>query len=420
MGVRRPIEGLTLRPNRRTLLLGAGSMLALGGCAVGGMDGPAATTALSPGDNSADQPARPPQATVKVAMLLPLSGHGQSAAIAKGMKQAGELALFDRDDGSFQLVVLDDKGTPDGARAAADQAIKDGAELLLGPLFAANVTAAAGPARAARVPLIAFSNDRQVAGSGAYVIGHLVETEVDRVVSYAIAQGRRRIAALIPDEPYGHLAEAALKAAAQRDGGTIVALQRFPRAANGMLDPARQLGLALRELETGGQPAQALFVPGDPELLAQLAPLMTYAGIETSGLKILGTGAMDQPGLGREKRYIGAWFAAPDPKGWREMNTQFANTFGTAPPRIAALAYDAVGLAVTLSKGAPGNRFSPENLTRTSGFNGVDGLLRLSPQGLPTRSLAVLEVQDFGATVVDTASAPLTSAVTDGASVRLN
>jgi len=268
--------------------------------------------------------------------------------------------------------------------------------------------------------LIAFSNDRQVAGSGAYVIGHLVETEVDRVVSYAIAQGRRRIAALIPDEPYGHLAEAALKAAAQRDGGTIVALQRFPRAANGMLDPARQLGLALRELETGGQPAQALFVPGDPELLAQLAPLMTYAGIETSGLKILGTGAMDQPGLGREKRYIGAWFAAPDPKGWREMNTQFANTFGTAPPRIAALAYDAVGLAVTLSKGAPGNRFSPENLTRTSGFNGVDGLLRLSPQGLPTRSLAVLEVQDFGATVVDTASAPLTSAVTDGASVRLN
>jgi ABC-type branched-subunit amino acid transport system substrate-binding protein len=321
------------------------------------------------------------------------------------MKQAGELALFDRDDGSFQLMVLDDKGTPDGARQAAEQAVKDGAELILGPLFAGNVAGAAGPARAARIPLIAFSNDRQVAGNGVFIVGHTVETETDRVVGYAASRGLRRFAALVPDDAYGHLAEATMKGAAQRAGGSVVAVQRLPRQANGMLEPARQLGLALREVEAAGQPADALFLPGDPELLAQISPLMAYAGIEAAKLKILGTGAMDQPGLGRDKTYLGAWFAAPDPSGWRQFNSQFVKTYGSAPPRIATLAYDAVGMAISLSKAPAGTRYSPDTLTRSSGFAGVDGLLQLSSSGLPTRALAVLEVQDLGAIVVDPASA---------------
>lgn len=392
---------------RRSLLAGAIGSLALGGCAIGG--GPEAPLAGSQpaegggGPQHDGQQQRPP--AVKVAMLLPLSAATQHAAIAKSMKQAGELALFDRDDGSFQLAALDDKGTPEGARAAAEQALKDGAELILGPLFATTVAAAAVPTRAARVPMIAFSNDRQVAGGGVYIIGHVVDTEVERVIAFATAQGRRRIAALIPDEPYGHLAEAALNATARREGASIVALQRYPRAANGMLEPSRQLGLSLKELEAGGQPADTLFLPGDAELLAQLAPLMTFAGIDTSKLKILGTGAMDQPGLGRDRTYAGAWFASPDPKGWREFNTQYVKTFGSAPPRIATLAYDAVGLAISLAKAPPGARFTAENLTRASGFAGVDGTFQLSPGGTPNRRLAVLEVQDFGAIVVDPASA---------------
>lgn len=412
----------------RRLHLGRRDFIALlaamtsGGCAMGGLDGTPPTAALpateqpTRPETPADAPARP---SVKVAMLLPLSGATQHAAIAKSLKQAGELALFDRDDGSFQLIALDDKGTPEGARQAAAQAVKDGAELILGPLFGANVGAAASAARAANIPVIAFSNDRQAAGPGIFLIGHAVEPEVERVVAYAANQGKRRFAALIPDEPYGHLAETALRAAVQRSGGAIVGLQRYPRAANGMLEPARQLGLALRELEAGGQPADALFLPGDPELLAQLAPLVTYAGIDTSKLKIIGTGAMDQPGLGRVKMYAGAWFASPDPKGWQDFNAKYASTFGTAPPRIATLAYDAVGIAIVLSKAPAGSRFTAETITRPSGFSGVDGVIQLTAGGAAMRNLAVLEVQDFGAVVVDPASAPGPIQMS-GAGLRMN
>jgi ABC-type branched-subunit amino acid transport system substrate-binding protein len=394
---------------RRTWLAGslAVATVALAGCAVSGGPGPGVASVESGplGESSGTEGAPVRRApAVKVAMILPLSGAGQPAAIAKGMKQAGELALFDRDDGRFELAVLDDKGTAEGARAAAEQAVKDGAELILGPLFSSSVQAAAGPATAARVPMIAFTNDRQVARPGVNVMGLLVESEVERVVAFAVSQGRQRIAAFVPDDAYGHLAEAAFKSAMQRSNGQIVALQRYPRSPNAMLEPARQFGMALKELEAGGQGADALFLPGDPDLLTQLASLVTYAEIPTANLKILGTGAMDQPGFGRQKFYLGAWFAGPDPKAWRQFSDQFAKTFGAAPPRVASLAYDAVGLAISLASGPSGQRYTPETLGRPSGFPGVDGTLTFSGSGVPSRSLAVLEVKDFGTVVVDSPS----------------
>ena len=58
------------------------------------------------------------KANVKVALLVPLSAQGQPGLIGKSLKQAAELALFERDNPSVQLIVKDDKGTPEGAKAA--------------------------------------------------------------------------------------------------------------------------------------------------------------------------------------------------------------------------------------------------------------------------------------------------------------
>src|SRR4051812_3350800 len=58
---------------------------------------------------------------VKVALLVPLSAQGHPGIIGKSLKQAAELALFERDNPNLQLIVKDDKGTPEGARAAAEE-----------------------------------------------------------------------------------------------------------------------------------------------------------------------------------------------------------------------------------------------------------------------------------------------------------
>src|SRR3989337_3242288 len=74
--------------------------------------------------------------TVKVALLLPVTASGSTPAVAKALKQAAELALFDFDNPNVTLVPKDTKGTPEGARLAAESALQDGAALIIGPLVA--------------------------------------------------------------------------------------------------------------------------------------------------------------------------------------------------------------------------------------------------------------------------------------------
>lgn len=361
---------------------------------------PATTASVKPGDAPATTQRQRP---VKIAMLLPLAGFEQAAVIGKAMKQAGEMALFELDNPAVQLVVKDDKGTAEGAKAAAEEAIKEGAEVILGPLLSRAVPGAASVAKPAGIPVIAFSNDRQVAGQGVYLMSFLVEPEVARVVSFAASQGKRRFAALIPDDAYGRSIEPAFREAVARAGGSIAAIELYPVQANGMLETAKRVMATVKAGEHEGQPVDALFIPGGPDQLPQLGPLIAYSGVDTAKVKLLGTGAWDYPNIGRDAAFVGGWYPGPDPRGFSEFSQRFAKTFGSAPPRIASLAHDAVTIAVSLSQNAPGTRYTAANLTRASGFAGIDGTVMFSATGTTERSLAILEVQSFGSSIVDAA-----------------
>ena len=145
------------------------------------------------------------------------------------------------------------------------------------------------------------------------------------------------------------------------------------------------------------------------ELVARLLP---QAEIDTAKVKLIGTGGMDYPNAGRDARLLGAWYPAPDPRGWSDFSQKYAKSYGQAPPRIASLAHDAVSLAIALSGGAEGQRYGAEQLTRPTGFTGVDGAFRLLPDGGTDRTLAILEVQKFGAGIVDAGSSASPGAAT--------
>jgi ABC-type branched-subunit amino acid transport system substrate-binding protein len=344
---------------------------------------------------------------VKVALLLPIGAGGSTQGVAKALKQAAELALFDFDNPNIVLVPKDTQGTPGGARAAAESAIRDGAELILGPLFAQEVQAVAPVARQANVPVIAFSSDENVAGGGVYLLSFLAGRDVARIVSFAEARGKRNFAELVPQSPYGRIAEAAFGRAVSAGGGQIAINAPFPAGdASGMIAPVRQVANAIK----GGQRIDAVFIPAGREDLPSLASLLAANDLSSARVQLLGTGQWDYPNIGAEKALIGGWYPAPDPKGWANFTQRYAKTYGAAPPRLASLAYDAVSLAVSLSQGAPGQRYSAAQLTRSSGFAGVDGLFRLLPDGTCERGLAILEVHDGGAVVIDPAPNSFTTA----------
>jgi branched-chain amino acid transport system substrate-binding protein len=367
----------------------------IGACTSGGPD--AATGSLSP------EPAkdRPP---VKIAVLVPLSAHGQSGIIGKSLKQAAELALFERDNPNLQLIVKDDKGTPEGAKAAAEDALKSGATLIIGPVFAKSVAAAAPVGRKAGVPVIAFSNDRQVAGNGVYLLSFQPGPEVERVIAYAAAQGKRRYAALISQDALGKTVEPVFRDAVTRAGGTVVALETYQGSANAMLEPLRKISAAITAAEAEGAPIDALFIPGGQEHLEMLSRLLPQAQINTQQVKLLGTGGMDYPNAGRDAGLVGAWYPGPDPRGWNDFAQKFAKSYGQSPPRIASLAYDAVSMAIALASGPESERYTQSTITRANGFSGVDGAYRLLADGTANRSLAILEVQRIGAATIEPAS----------------
>ncbi len=346
-------------------------------------------------------PARP---AVKVALLLPLGAPGNTAGIARALKQAGELALFDFDNPNVTLMAKDTRGTADGAKTAALAAVSSGAELIIGPLFAESVAAAAPIARQANIPMIAFSSDRKVAGNGVYLLSFLAGRDVPRIISYAMSRGKSRFAGLIPKGAYGDIVAQNFRSAISRGGAQLVALERIPLDANGMLEPTKRIA-ALAKSEDPQFPAQvdAIFIPAGPDSLPTISALIPYYEINTEQVQLLGTGLWDYPNIGKEKPLVGGWYPAPDPKGWRAFTQRYVKTYEKTPPRLASLAYDAVSLAVSLSTNPKGQRYTARQITRASGFAGVDGLFRLLSDGTSQRGLAVLEVQKFDSRTVDPA-----------------
>jgi ABC-type branched-subunit amino acid transport system substrate-binding protein len=370
----------------------------LAACSVGGLGGGSASV---PGAAATPPQGAPAGQPIKVALLLPLTGNVNAQAVAKAMKQAAELALFDFDKPTVKLIPKDTHGSPDGARQAAQEAVKEGAELIAGPLFANEVSAVAPIAQAARVPVIAFSSDRSVAGNGVYLLSFVAGSDVPRMIAYAASQGKTRFAALFPQNDYGRLAEQAFQRAVQEHHGQVVMIKTFPADANGMLPPVKEMSVLAKK----DAPPQidAIFIPAGGDTLPSLAPLFPYYEMDTKNIKLMGLSGWDYVGAGKEPALLGGWFAAPDPKGWQDFTRRYVETYSEAPPRLASLSYDAVSLAISLSANPPDRRFVPTELTRASGFQGVDGLFRFRPDGTAERGFAIMEVQKYGNQVIDPA-----------------
>ena len=77
--------------------------------------------------------------------------------------------------------------------------------------------------------------------------------------------------------------------------------------------------------------------------------------------------------------------------------------YGSPPPPIAGLAYDALALAAVLAQRGGEDMFSRAALTSPDGCAGILGIFRLRPDGLPERGLTVLQVNRKGTEIVDPA-----------------
>ncbi|HEU4956874.1 MAG TPA: penicillin-binding protein activator [Sphingomicrobium sp.] len=323
-----------------------------------------------------------------IAVIVPLTG--PDGPIGTSISNAAKLALVDTKEQTLRITVYN-SAAPGGAAAAAAKAIAEGNRLILGPLLAEDVRAAAPVAQRSNVPVIAFSNDEGVAGNGVYILGLTPDQSISRVVAHAQSKGMKSFGALVPTGLYGQRAAQSLLTSVQKSGGRVASVQSYDRNPAALSAAAKRLN---------GLTMDAVLV-GDASGMAARASTALKAGPRRLGTELWGTDRT----IGKNSALRGAWFAAPPDAQFDRLVARYRARYGKTPYRLASLGYDAVLLAVRSSRDWPiGRSFPAKSLIDKDGFGGVDGNFRFGRDGIAERLLEVREVNSAGSTVISPAA----------------
>jgi branched-chain amino acid transport system substrate-binding protein len=382
-------------PQRKGLLrwLAVVGALALAGCQTvvpRGPEGPSRTPTAHPQQQPHYEQGIPQDtARNRVALLVPLSG--PNAGVGQSLANATQLALLDTNAQAIRITNYD---TAQGAAAAAQHAIADGAGLILGPLLADDARSVAPVARAANVPVVSFSNDVSVAGNGTYVMGYSPTQSIERVVSYAHDHGVTSFAGLVPNGLYGERASTSFLRAVEAAGGQVVTLQTYDRTS-------ASINAAVAKMAKNAY--QAVLIADNGATAAVAVPVLRRSGGATA--HVLGTELWNsESSIAAKPALNGAWFASVSDTLYRQYASKYRARFGAAPYRLSSMGYDAVLLTVRIGRDwKVGTPFPAARLVDTGGFAGIDGPFRFGRDSIAERALEVQEIRSGATTTVSPA-----------------
>lgn len=326
---------------------------------------------------------------VRVALLLPLSG--DIAGVGQSMSNAAQLAIdFIEQSPSISsnitLIIKDTAGSSSIAAAKVSEAIDEGASLILGPLRADSVRAAGAVAGSSGIPLIGFSNNTGAASPGVYLLNVLPETEVKRSLAYAQSQGKQAVAAIIPNTEFGQIQEAAFRQATASLGMTVRAIYRFSNEVEAR-DTVAQI---VPFLKAGS--IDTLFIP-DRSTASSFGVLLEEAEIDKSNLLLIGSLDWAEDARIHQTQFlVGAIYPGVDESGLAALRPSYEAKFGMPPHALSTISYTAVLLANSQSLSQSLPRYQRDQLIRSSGFNGRDGLFRFLASGRSEYALVMKQV----------------------------
>jgi len=332
---------------------------------------------------------------IRVAVLLPLTAPGNAGKIGLELSNAARLAMQDFGQNSIQLVIKDTKGQAANAQGAASQAIREGASVILGPLFSGSVSAASSVTIPAKRSLIAFSSDPRRARRGVYLMSFSPQADIERTVKYAISQGNTKFVALLPVGSYGTLAELTLKEVLLQNGAELLALQKYDRSNAAIETAVTTIAAAANE-------ATVIYIPDGGKVPNAIVQALRRAGVNIGAKMILGSGQWESTSLA-DRNLDRAIYAGRDQSQFARFSERYKAAYGREPSSTAGLAYDAVSMVSGLARRQVADAFSFTNIESRNGYSGVNGIFRFANTGKADRGLAIYQVQGGKAVVVSPA-----------------
>lgn len=382
-------QDLAGRLTRRTIV--AGFALLMAGCATAPRtSAPTAPVERAPVAVPNETALPADQTRHRVALLVPLTG--RNAAVGQSIANATTMALLDTGAGNLRITNYDTAGVG-GSAGAAQRAMQDGNGLILGPLMREEVGPVVAAARTRDVPVLTFSNDSDLAGSGVFVMGQSPEQSIRRSINFARAKGAGTFAALVPEGEYGARALAAFQRAVTAAQGRTLRTETYARNNTSILSSARRIRAA-------GE-VDAVFIADSPEFAARAARELGR------GVQIIGTELWSgDAGVAQGGALDGAIFSAVSDSRYRQFVESYRARFDQAPYRVATLGYDGVLLALNVGNAWRfGRAFPTRVLTDRQGFLGLDGVFRFARNGIVERAMEVRQVRGREVAVADPAPA---------------
>ncbi|MBO9434258.1 penicillin-binding protein activator [Ruegeria sp. R13_0] len=338
---------------------------------------------------------------VPVALLVP-RGSGQSgdAALAQSLENAARLAMSDLPNAQIDLRVYDTAGNASNASAAAQQAVADGAKIIIGPFYSQAANAAGLAVLDKNVNVLSFSNNANIAGGNVFVLGYTFENTANRLVNYAGRQGKTGTVIVHSNDAAGQVGQSAISTALANSRVTNAGSIGYNRSQQGVINVVPSVKAAV---DSSG--ADSIFLTattaGALPLFTQLLP---EAGVSPSTTQFIGLTRWDIPAQTLELPGVqGGWFALPDPVKAQGYRQRYNATYGEAPHPFSGLAYDGIATIGTLVSQSKSNALTGAALTQNAGFQGVGGIFRLRSDGTNERGLAVATIQNKQVVVIDPA-----------------
>ena len=415
---------------------------------------PSPPMSLSQNAEAMPQPTVMDNAKLRVGVLAPLSG--RFATVGVEMRNAATMAMFNVKTNNIIVQFYDTQSDESGAREAMRRAAREGAEIAIGPLSKDEVAGA--KAARAGIPMISFTTDSDVLGGDAFSIGHLLDSQIQRIMEFSAGRGQKRIVILTPSgvsgkfvmkqattfakrnnmeiahsatferntitdvakrianfdareaeyKEYANAIEArfaymsALKADFPDDFASEFDSQQYQSAEAELADLEKVRSGLNRRKTFGEVDFDTVFVFGDDiNDVIMVGSMMMFYEVPAGKVRFIGTSQLENERVRGERAFRGAWYPTISTRYSPKFNAAFQQYFDQAPGRIASLTYDA--MAVSASVFNQSGRISRDALLNPNGWTGINGIFRFVRSGENERLMDITEIRNGRPVIVENA-----------------
>ncbi len=360
-----------------------------------------------------------------IAALLPLSG--PNASLGLGIQHAIEIAMYQKQSDNT-LLSFHDVGTSGTEKHKNIQtALNQRPDLIIGPLFADDVSLVRDMADS-DIPILSFTSDSRVLGNNVHTMALMPSQQVSSVIAASSIQNKRDLVIIAPDNTSGYIMANAALDSAKHNGMHVAGLYYYPEnnpqklrdtaklvahydernstnnsaktiISNILVQNESKLTLAeseslnnqldkLKKSDTlGDVNYDSILLLGSNSDLRSLGSYLRYYDVRSSSVQFLGTALLDSPDMYTDPAFSGAIFATL-PAESEYFKTTYSNIETTEPTRLASMGYDATNIALSVLFDSNPNYA----LSKSSGFSGIDGIVRFLSDGTSERGLRIMKM----------------------------